>query len=286
MADSSQPPAKRPPLDRAALERVLARAAELQMRQGETPEGSDPFESLSEEQLLEIGREAGLSPQHLKLALAEERTRVAVASPLAGAPSEAMRTGIASATRTIAMRGSDALTALDQWMQRKECLAVKRAMPERIVWEPGGGVLNAARRVFSGQGLSLAGAHEVSATVVPVDERHVLVRLDANMTPVRSAATRDGVVLGVLGVGSGAAAFAIGSVLTVLSAGVLLPVALLPAVTLGSAGWWQARRRFVRAMERAQLALEQVLDRLERGELSRPTLLGALAAAANNLPRR
>ncbi|HYD51701.1 MAG TPA: hypothetical protein VEA99_03700 [Gemmatimonadaceae bacterium] len=285
MPDAPQPPARRPPLDRAALERVLARAAELQLRQGDVPEAGESYENLSEEQLLEIGKEAGLSPQHLQLALAEERTRVAVSTPIAAGGEDALRSGIASASRTIAMRAPEVLAALDQWMQRKECLAVKRSMPERIVWEPGGGVLNAARRMLSGQGLALAGAHEVSATVVPVDERRQLVRLDANMTPVRAAATRDGVALGVVGAGGGAAAFAVGTVAAVSTA-ILLPLAIVPAVGLGALGWWQARRRFVRTMERAQLALEQILDGLERGELSRPTLLSALAAAANTLPRR
>ena len=285
MADAPKPPARKPTLDRDALERVLSRAAELQTRHGDPSEALDAYESLTEEQLLEIGREAGLSPQHLKLALAEERTRVAVSSPSSVTAADALRTGVASASRTLAMRASDVLPALDQWMQRKECLQVKRAMPERIVWEPGAGVMNAARRLISGQGLSLAGALDVSATVVPVDERHVLVRLDANMTPVRSTATRDGVLLGVLGGAGSAATLAVGTVASV-AMGVLLPLAIVPAAALGAAGWWQTRRRYVRAMERAQLALEKILDGLERGELTRPTLLGALAAAANTLPRR
>jgi hypothetical protein len=59
-------------LDRSAMERVLARAAELQAGSGE------PEEALSEEQILELGKEVGLSPQHLRQALAEERTRVSV----------------------------------------------------------------------------------------------------------------------------------------------------------------------------------------------------------------
>lgn len=275
----------RPPLDRAALERVLARAAELQARHGD-PADVSPHEALTEAQLLEIGKEAGLSSQHLQLALAEERTRVAVATPAAMSAAAALRTGAVSATRTVAMPAGEVLPAIDAWMQRRECLVVKRAMPERIVWEPGGGVMNVARRLIGGQGTSLAGAHEVSATVVPVDDRRVLVRLDADLSPVRSAATRDGVALGVVGAAGGAAAFGVASVVTVLSTAVLLPVAIVPAMGLGVVGWLQARRRVEKAMQRAQLALEQVLDGLERGELSRPTLLGALAAAANALPKR
>src|SRR5919112_5421611 len=72
MPDSSASnlPASR--LDRASLERVLARAAELQSSTGDT------VEEFTEEQLLDLGREVGLSPQHLRQALAEERTRSTV----------------------------------------------------------------------------------------------------------------------------------------------------------------------------------------------------------------
>src|SRR3954470_1350093 len=60
----------RPSLDRAALERVLLRAAELQAN------ASDPADEMTEEQLLELGNEVGLTPEHLHQALIEERTRV------------------------------------------------------------------------------------------------------------------------------------------------------------------------------------------------------------------
>ena len=68
-------PAVRPKLlDRQALERVLARAAELQGA-GAIPESSD---LISESQLLEIGSEVGIGSAMLNQALAEERTRVTV----------------------------------------------------------------------------------------------------------------------------------------------------------------------------------------------------------------
>jgi len=57
-------------LDRSALERVLARAAELQAAE------LDPGEYISEERLLEIAKEVGLAPHHMRQALAEERTLV------------------------------------------------------------------------------------------------------------------------------------------------------------------------------------------------------------------
>jgi hypothetical protein len=69
MSDPSRPKPPVRPLDRSSLERVLARAAELQSGP------SDTGEEFTEEQLLELGKEVGLSPQHLRQALAEERTR-------------------------------------------------------------------------------------------------------------------------------------------------------------------------------------------------------------------
>ena len=58
-------------LERGAMERVLARASELQALGADAPEG------LTEAQLLELGKEVGISSEHLRQALAEERTRVA-----------------------------------------------------------------------------------------------------------------------------------------------------------------------------------------------------------------
>ena len=60
-------------IDRAAVERVLARALELQAG----PSG-DTQDRLTEAQLLDLAKEVGLDPLHLRQALAEERTRVLV----------------------------------------------------------------------------------------------------------------------------------------------------------------------------------------------------------------
>jgi hypothetical protein len=266
------PPARSSaPLDRAALERVLARAAELQAESGE------PAEALSEQQILELGTEVGLAPQHLRQALAEERTRVGVPAPTSGLLSQLLGPGIISATRTVRGSVAPTLAQLDDWMQREECLRVKRHFPDRIVWEARQGFFDAMRRGLNvgGRGYVLSRAHDVSATVVPVDGDRVLVRLDADFGSHRSAVAGQGATL----VGLGAVSSGVAVLL-----GVMLPVAVVPTVAAGAIGYYQARRRHARTLTRAQLALEQVLDRLERGEIPRPSLLGAIAAAAT-LPR-
>src|ERR1041384_6290918 len=68
MADDLTPSRK---LDRAALDRVLARAAELQSVEG--GEGG----ALTEAEILDLGEEAGRAAEHLRQAMAEGRTRPA-----------------------------------------------------------------------------------------------------------------------------------------------------------------------------------------------------------------
>jgi hypothetical protein len=260
-----------PPLDRAALERVLARAAELQAETGE------PAEALSEQQILELGTEVGLSPQHLRQALAEERTRSGAVAPSSGLMTRLIGPAVVFSARTVLGSPTSTLAQLDDWMQREECLRVKRHFPDRIVWEARQGFFDAMRRGLNvgGRGYVLARAHEVSATVVPVDRDRSLVRLDADLGTHRSAVAGQGATLAGLGAISTGTAVALG---------VLVPVAVVPAVVAGIVGYYQARTRHGATLTRAQLALEQVLDRLERGELPRPSLLGAIAAAAS-LPR-
>ncbi len=70
---SPTPPVPRPSLDRAALERVLARAAELQSQ-----ESADTGGALTDDQILDLGKEVGLTPDAMRQAIAEERGRVSV----------------------------------------------------------------------------------------------------------------------------------------------------------------------------------------------------------------
>ena len=269
---SPSPLARAPaPLDRAALERVLARAAELQAETGE------PTEALSEQQILELGSEVGLSTQHLRQALAEERTRVGASSSASGLLASLLGAAVVSSTRTVRGNAPLVLTQIDDWMQREECLRVKRHFPDRIVWEARQGFFDSVRRGLNvgGRGYLLSRAHDVSATVVPIDAERVLVRLDADFGSHRSAVAGQGATLAGVGALSTGAAVLLG---------VMLPVAVVPAVAAGVIGYYQARSRHARTLTRAQLALEQVLDRLERGDLPRPSLLGAIAAVAT-LPR-
>jgi hypothetical protein len=274
MADEkSSLPARQTLLDRQALERVLARAAELQGA-GAMP---DSGELISESQLREIGNEVGLSQATVDQALAEERTRVNVPEER-GLVAQVAGASFATATRTVAGNASDVLATIDSWMQREECLQVQRRFSDRITWEPQRGLFGKLKRTvnISGRGYYLVDASQVSATVLPVDSSRVVIRLDADIH--QSRARRVGV--GGLAVGAGAVAaglLGLGLVVAHLPIIIAAGAATLPFAG-GTAGGYRIARSHRRVLSSVQLALEQILDRLEHGEFSRPGILGGITS--------
>lgn len=271
---ASNLPASR--LDRASLERVLARAAELQSTSGDT------VEEFTEEQLLDLGREVGLSPQNLRQALAEERTRSVAPDEEHGIASSLFGPSRVRAARTVAGTPADVLASIDGWMQRQELLIVKRHHADRIVWESRRDFVVGVKRALrvGGRDYALSRAFEVSATVMAVDENRVHVGLDADFRTHRSQSARQAVGTSFAGAAATAALVMMG-VATVVAAA---PLVIVPAI--GFAG---ARALQSRIVTRAQLSLEQLLDKLERGEFGRrgtDSLLGAIVAAATSLPPR
>jgi hypothetical protein len=260
------------PLDRQAVERVLARAAELQG--GAT--GSESSDLITENQILEIGKEVGLTPATMNQALAEERTRVHLPEER-GLIAQIAGGGFATATRTVNGTQRETLAQLDQWMQRQECLSVQRRFAERITWEPQRGLVGNIRRIVnvSGRSFHLTRASQVSATVLPVDATRVVVRLDADLVAARKVRIELG---GLLGAGGVAGSAALGFGLSIASVPFAL-MAILGAVpfAVGVAAGYYVVSAQKGVLSSAQLALEQILDRLEHRELNRQEgLLSAL----------
>jgi hypothetical protein len=270
-------PRPSPRIDRGALERVLARAAELQGRSAD----SDPSEEFTEEQLIDLGKEVGLSPQNLRQALAEERTRSVLPDEERGIVARLLGASRVGAARTIDGKPGDVLRAIDAWMQREELLIVKRHHGERIVWEPRRDFFVGLKRALraGGRDYALSRAFEVAATAIPVDDRRTHVALDADFRTHRSLA------MGQVGASSFVGVAATASLLVMH---VFPPIAIVPVVAAPLFGVAGARATHSRILPRAQLALEQLLDRLERGETQRrgDALLGAIVAAATAIPTR
>jgi hypothetical protein len=274
-------PGRQTLLDRKAFERVLARAAELQGASA-LPEVGD---LISEGQLLDIGNEVGLNPATLKQALAEERTRINVPEER-GLVAQIAGAGFATATRTVPGSARDVLATLDAWMLRDECLQVQRRFTDRITWEPQRGLFGKLRRTVnvSGRGFYLMDATQVSATVLPVDSARVVVRLDADIHASRSRRVGVGGFLAAMGL---AASGVLGLALVVAHLPLFIAAgsAVLPLAG-GSFAAYRVARTHRGILSSVQLALEQILDRLEHGEFERPPgLLGAISSRAR-LPGR
>ncbi len=260
-------------LDRAALDRVLGRAAELAVS---SPEG---LESLTEERVIEIGKEVGIAESHLRQALAEERTRLVVPEE-PGIVAQYFGAGRASASRTVRGKPDAVLAALDRWMLNEECLQVKRRFPDRITWEARRDLVGNIKRGFNlgGRGYSLSKAAEVGATVVAVDDGRSLVRLDADLEPPRRGTVLWSTVTAGMSAASGAGLAAVALVANVpLAIGAAVGGVIALSGFAGAAAIAKAHRKLV---ARAQLALDQVLDQLEHPTVSpaRPKLIEQISS--------
>jgi hypothetical protein len=269
-------------LNRTAIERVLARAAELHNAEGL----GDPTDVVSETQLLEIAREVGLSLASVRQAIAEERTRIAIdTTNETGWLTRVAGPGIVSATRVVYGRSADVMAALDTWMQREECLQVQRRFSDRVVWEARMDWFNTIRRglKLGGRSYQLCRAESVAATVIQIDDERVLVRLDADVTPKRTTQARIGGVAAAGGV-----AFA-GSLITigVVAHAALMALAFASLIPVGLGGFagYAALRQHRGLVARMQLSLEQALDRLEFADARKPASLLDVVAAMRPLVR-
>lgn len=253
-------------LDRRAVERVLARAAELQGIGG----GERDADAITEAKLLDIAKEAGLTATSVRQAMAEERTRinndtdddtrwlVRVAGPTA-----------VTASRTIPGDPEAIIAYLDAYMQRDECMQVQRRFADRVTWEARNDWMAAIKRGLrsGGRSYQLSRAQQIAATVVPIDDNRSLVRLDADLAPSRSNVVRAGGAVTATGIVAGGT-FVAGATLAHVAIGLAIGLAALPVAAAG-AGAYLILRRHHGFAERMTLALEQVLDRLEYGETRR-----------------
>lgn len=269
-------------LNRAAIERVLARAAELQATEGT----GEPTDLVSEAQLLEIAREVGLSTTSVRQAIAEERTRIP-GTPTNDASwlTRVAGPNIVSAVRTVRGRPEDIMSALDSWLQREECLQVQRRFSDRVIWEPRGDWFNTLRRNLriGGRGYHLCRADSVAATVIQIDDERVAVRLDADVTPRRAGQVRLSGVSAAGGVAFAGSLVTMGVVAHAAALAVMFAASI--PLGLGAIGVVAALRQHRQLVVRVHLALEQVLDRLEFADARKPASLLDVVSAIRPLVR-
>jgi predicted transcriptional regulator len=255
-------------LDRKAVERILARAAELQTQ---TP--SDTTDAISEAQLMEIAKEVGLSEDTIKQALAEEQTRVEVDTNgtwlerVAGPK-------FVSATRTVTGTPEATLERLDAWMQHEEGLQIQRRYTTRIVWEPRQDWIGIIRRNLKSGGRSyqLTRSPAISGTVITVDDHRTLIRLDADVAASRSRHISTGVVFGASGMTISGVFAALGFILPPGLSLAAFSAALVPAPVAAYAMYLTMKHQQA-FLIRTKVALERVLDQMEFPSVNKPTSL-------------
>ena len=242
-------------ISRDALERIIKRAAELQASEHDIGEG------LTTDEVAALGKDVGIPDRYLRQAMLEEQTRTA---PEIATGTWAWLTGPRSIVAHRVVPGDrDAVErTLSRWMTDEEMLQVKRRYADRTSWEPKAGAFASIQRALAGKRrYSLASAAEVSAQVLQLEPGFCLVRLEADVREQRTKRISGATVLAVLGWGMTGATMMIAPPLALAQA-----LTLVPAIGLTIAGGAVARTHRS-ANERVQLALEQVLDRLERGEM-------------------
>jgi len=209
---------------------------------------------------MQLGKEVGIPDLYLQRALVEERVRVDIA-PEQGLGQWLLGPRSLHVGRVVTRDADRVVADLNHWMTEKELLAVKRRYQGATSWEPKRGFFPSVKRELrmGGRQYVLAEAQEISAQVVPT-AGYSHVQLTANLDNTRRSHLQSGVAVAAIG----AAATAVGITLSVAAF-----AAVIPAV-LGALGALLVMRRRHQKLERVQVGLEQVLDRLEHDELSPP----------------
>ncbi len=245
----AEPPSFGVPVER--LEKLIARASVLQHAAGDGEQ-----RQLSEEEVLAIGQEVGLSAEHVRRALAEYRAETLSPPAPEDHPLIERLVGPAYArARRVVPGGADAVhRQLERLLTEQERLRPRRQRGTASVWEPDQSLGSKITRAldFEGRGYELSQLESLEIAVANADGHSSLVTLTADLREARKEQMH----------GWGIAAPIVLIVLTVtgvLSAWLSVPLLLASLVAIPMAVRWtlDSRRR------RNALLLEGVLDQLE-----------------------
>ncbi len=265
MDDASNLPVQ---LNRSELDRIIRRAAELQFQESSGDDGG----TLSEDEVVRIGKEVGLEASHVRRALGELRAEAMV--PALPADGGYLRRWVGPAhvraERVVPGDAAEVEERVVQWLSGAESLHPVRRRAGVSLWEPAEGFVAQLQRglKWGGQRYELAQAKQVELSVQSLEDGYALVTLTVDLTNQRLE--QGGGAIGGFAAGGGV----LGSVLTVavlsFPPAAAVAAGLAGAAVGGAGGALVGRSTYQQKAERVRLASEGLLDRLERGELVKP----------------
>ena len=257
-ADAAPPARRRIPAE--DLEPIVRRAAELQNRGG-----SPGAQSLTEAEVIEIGRQVGLEPDYVRRAIAEVHADSLAPAPPPANPLLDFLAGEGRVEVRRVLPGDPMLIQqqIERELREREKLGALRRRHGRSVWEASSGTFARLERFlnFSGREYALAEIRQVDLSVAELEPGWALVTVTGDLGNKRDEALY-GVAGGTLAAAIVAfmiAAESAGGSVTAGIAAALLAGVLTAAIGSTWLRWSLARRR-----ERIGLLLEGLVDRAER----------------------
>lgn len=258
---------------REALERIFARAVELQAEMQNRLEGipGGISEGISESRMLDIAREVGIDPINIRQAIAEERARLPMPRDESGLFLDAIGPGHTIAERTVPGTPAEVLARMEEWMPRMEMLERKRKVGDRISWEPTYTPMKAFMRMLGigTRSFDLIRTDQVSAVAMSIDEKRSVVVLQGDTYGVRRE-QRTALVAASIALFATWAMLAIPAAILLVSNTLAVIAVTALTAAFGAAGYGifgAIRRSYRKLIDRVHLRLEQLLDELESGKL-------------------
>mgnify|MGYP001088332678 CR=1 FL=1 len=237
------------------LERIIARASVLQNALGD-----GEARRLSEEEIISIGQEVGLSAEHVRRALAEYRADSLVPPEPEEHPLVArlLGPGHARARRVITGDPVDLHRRFEHHMISRERMRAVRLRGTESVWEPDtswSGKLGRALD-FNGQGHEVAKLSSVSIVTAPASSTEAMVTLTTDVREERKEQ--------LMGWSFGLIMIAVFVLVPYFTKSPWLWLLLGPVLLAASAGAvWGVRSAIDAKRQRVALLLEGLLDQLE-----------------------
>lgn len=242
------------------LDLIVRRAASIQNKRG-----SPGSELLTEEEVIEIGRQVGLEPEYVRRAMAEVHAEsLAPEQPpgnrildLIGGDSRIEVRRVVAGEPTLIQQQVEML------LREREKLSALRRRPMRSVWEASAGIMDRLDRFmnFSGKEYALAEARQVELAIAETEPGWSLVTLVADLANKRDEVLYTAgscvAVAAILAAAFVGMATGYASILTVGSA--LLAGAAGSAVAIPWMRWSLDKRR-----SRIEVILEGLIDQVDR----------------------